>query len=300
MRTPTALPLPAVYAAVARARHLTPAAAADATGLGPGECAGHVEQLRDLGWVQPSRDVRGAVRATHPAFALGLTVLDMLEGVRQPGALAPFGGFPAAARLLPAYRLGFPATYLPTSMDSFGALVEEALTQAADEVCSFHSTPVPGSAGFIERCVGYLTRRGVGLRVVMAEGHHADGGWEGLAQTLRALAVPVRLRPQVDCRGVVVDRGALAVLHTDAGGVRVEAPAGLEVCGDGPDAARPAPIRPLTVLRLLGAGATTTAAAHAAHASARTVERDIALLQQVFEAEGRADLIRRAALLGLV
>ncbi|WP_156423051.1 HTH domain-containing protein [Rhodococcus sp. KB6] len=59
-------------------------------------------------------------------------------------------------------------------------------------------------------------------------------------------------------------------------------------------------IRPLQVLSLLSSGSKTSAIASAIEVSPRTVARDIALLQSVFEADSRSIISRNAAYVNLV
>lgn len=297
------LPLPCLYLALVRSRHMTRTALSAAVNIPENQVAAHLQELIGLGWVQPSRDLREGVRAVHPTFALGLLVLDMLEGVRPSDSLGPMGGFRAAMQLISVYRAAFPATYLPSSLDSFSALVEDVLTQATEDVVSLHTAPVPDSMDFLASAMSYLHRRGVRYRAVMQEDHHRHEQWRGFRQVLREHSIPTYLHPSLPGRGVAIDSGLLAVYHDETGGIRIATHGaglvGVEAAASRSDGGQGV-IRPLVVLQHLCAGATTQAIATAVQASTRTIARDIAVLQRVFEVESRVALARRSSSIAMV
>lgn len=296
-------PVLTVYAALTRARHLTTPALSAATGLDAAGLDRQIDTLSELGWVQPSRDIPDAHRAVNPVLALGAVILDVLDGRRDPDTLDLLGGYSCAAQMVPVWRASFPATYLPTSLDSFSGLIEDAMTHARTDVVSLHTTVFPTLTPLLDTIVSYLHRRGIRYGAVMDTDHHTDPRWQPFRAALDARGISITLAADLPGRGLVIDEGLLTVLHTDTAGITL-APCSVSAryishsAGDAvPTVER---LRSLTVLTHLCEGSTTEKIAAALGVSERTVRRDITVLRQVFDTHHRTTLTHRAATTGLV
>lgn len=303
MAATSSCPVRAVWAALAISRHLTVPGLIHALDLPEREIENQLETLSDLGWVQPSRDVQAGFRCVNPSLALGSLVLDILDGTRHPQVLASLGGFRHVVQLAKMWQPARHAVFLPSSLDSFSALVEEAVTNVNSDVTVLHTAPLPGSDRFLVSDMGYLRRRGIPVRTVFGGGCRSHPGWHRHLSYLRSNRAVVTTAERLPGRGVIIDGGDINVLHTDTGGCVVtnsHDPLFPSENISPVNAVRVDRIRPLQVLSLLSSGRKTSTIACAIGASSRTVARDIALLQDVFEADSRALLSRNAAYVGLV
>lgn len=133
-----------------------------------------VLELSSMGLVQPSRDVESAYRAVHPALALGLYIMDVLNGEQPPGSLSSLGGFTAVSRAVGVWRVTHPTLYVPGSVDSLCMLIEEAVSNAVSNVVSFHTAPISGSETFLSNTSRYLAYRGIDYCAVFPRHFYDD------------------------------------------------------------------------------------------------------------------------------
>ncbi|WP_149361626.1 hypothetical protein [Lolliginicoccus suaedae] len=290
--------------ALASCVHAAPARITAATGLAHDEAQAAVERLKAVGLVRRSRDNEGAYRLVHPVLWAAGSVIQALHA-RPATTIIPgldaIGGFAGLRELIDAWRCTRVQAAVPTSIDTFSAMVEEILIKANRDVTLLHTYPIADTASFLHHTLAYLSHRGVSIRVVRDSRFTSAPEWKPYIETLEARGIPVRTVSELPGRGVVIDGGRLALVHSAEAELRFyadNAPLGPEVL-NGEFARFPrSPL--LVILNQLCSGVPVARVAESLGMADRTVLRARDRLRATFAVDDTAGLIFHAASLGLI